>query len=136
MTTDSHKKKKRPDTEEDYCIKCEHSPFIIHFDKIYKSQLESIEKGDSERGSGNKLYAPNFFPTILTNLLPTIRLWSGLLSGDLNRHRESKDYEHYALHLIKNPKINYTFNVNFAASTRSTDILEKRMGDLYNSLIG
>ena len=37
LTADSHKKKKGPDTEEDYYIKCEHSPFKIHFEKIYKN---------------------------------------------------------------------------------------------------
>ena len=34
LTTDNHKKKKGPDTEEDYYIKCEHSPFKTHFEKI------------------------------------------------------------------------------------------------------
>ena len=115
LTTDSHKKKKGPDTEEDYYIKCEQSPFKIHFEKIYKNQLESIKKDDSEGGSSNDLYAPNFFPTILANLLPTVPLWSGLLLGNLSRHGESKDYENYAQNLIKHPRINQTFNENFVA---------------------
>ena len=136
LTTDSHKKKKGPDTEEDYYIKCEQSPFKIHFEKIYKNQLESIKKDDSEGGSSNDLYAPNFFPTILANLLPTVPLWSGLLLGNLSRHGESKDYENYAQNLIKHPRINHTFNENFVTSNRTTGISEKRMGDLYNSLLG
>ena len=135
MTKDSHKKKKGPDTEEDYYIKCKHSPFKIHFEKIYKNQLESIKMDDSEGGSSNDLYAPNFFPTILANL-PTVPLWSGLLLGNLSRHGESKDYENYAQNLIKHPRINQTFNENFVASDRTTGISEKRMGDLYNSLLG
>ena len=93
FTTDSHRKKKGSDTEQDYYNKCEHSPFQIHFEKIYKNQLESIEKGDSEGRPSNNLYAPNFFPTILTNLLATVPLWNGLLLGNLSRHFESKDYE-------------------------------------------
>ena len=83
MTKDSHKKKKGPDTEEDYYIKCEHSPCKINFEKIHINQLESIEKDESEGGSSNDLYAPNFFPIILTNLLPTVPLWSGLLSKEI-----------------------------------------------------
>ena len=115
LTTDSHKKKKGPDTEEDYSIKCEHSPFKIHFEKIYKNQLESIMMNDSEGGSSNDLYAPNFSPTILANLLPTVPLSSGLLLGNLSRHGESKDYENYVQNLIKHPRINHTFNEHFVA---------------------
>ena len=135
MTTYSHKKKKGPDTEEDYYIKCEQSLFKIHFEKTYKTQLESIKKDDSEGGSSNELYAPNFFPTILANL-PNVPLWSGLLLGNLSRHGESKDYENYAQNLIKHPRINHTFNENFVTSNRITGISEKRMVDLYNSLLG
>ena len=47
-----------------------------------------------------------------------------------------KDYENYAQHLIKSPRINHTFNENFVASTRTTIILEKKMRDLYNSYLG
>ena len=83
LTKDSHKKKKGPDTEEDHYIKCEHSPFKINFENIHINQLESIEKDDSEGWSSNDLYAPDFFPIILTNLLPTVPLWSGLLSKEI-----------------------------------------------------
>ena len=44
LTTDSHKKKKGPDTEGDYYKKCEHSPFKIHFENILKNQLEISRK--------------------------------------------------------------------------------------------
>ena len=44
---------------------------------------------------------------------------------------QSKDYENYPQNLIK-----HTFNENFVTSNRTADISEKRMGDLYNSLIG
>ena len=92
MTTDSHEKKTITISN----VNTHHSKYV--FKKIYKNQLESIEKDDSEGGSSNDLYAPNFFPTILTNLLPTVPLWSGLLLGDFSRHGESKDYENNAQH--------------------------------------
>ena len=44
---------------------------------------------------------------------------------------QSKDYENYPQNLIK-----HTFNENFVTSNRTADISEKRMGDLYNSLLG
>ena len=114
-------------------VNIHHSKYIL---RRYTKTSKKDEKDGSKGGSSNDLYTPNFFPTILTNLLPTVPLWSGLLVGNLSRHGESKYYQNYAQHVIKNPRINHTFNENFAASNRTTGISEKIMGDLYNSLLG
>ena len=78
---DSHaiyKKKSDYQSEEEIYMKCQVSPFKRHFSEIYKVQLASIEN-DCQI---NSLYSPLFFETILSNLFPTIPLWSGLLLGN------------------------------------------------------
>ena len=77
-----------------------------------------------------------FFATILSNLFPTISLWSGLLLGDLSRRGESSSYVNYGSHRIKYPSVKRGFNENFEASNLTTEILEKKMGSLYNNLLG
>ena len=42
----------------------------------------------------------------------------------------------YGSHRMKYPSVKHNFNENFEASNRTTGILEKRMGNLYNNLLG
>ena len=56
--------------------------------------------------------------------------------GRLSCHGESSSYVDYGSHRIKYPSVKYGFNDNFEASNRTTGISAKRMGNLYNSLLG
>ena len=112
------------------------SPFKTHFKQIYDEKLKLLSNEDVKIFPNNKLYSQQFFYRVLTNLLPTVPLWSGLLLGDLSRHGVGQSYAEYVKHLKKNPRITHTFNENFKSSNRTTGISEKRMSDLYNSLLG
>ena len=68
-------------------------------------------------------------------------LWSGLLLGDLSRHGESRhgessSYVSYGSDRIKYPNVKHGFNENFEGSNRTTEISGKKMGSLYNNLLG
>ena len=112
-------------------MKCEVPLFKRHCSEIYQVQLASIENDLSGDCQINSLYLPLFFETILSNLFPTIPLWSGLLLGDLRRHGESSSYVDYGSHRIKYPSVKHGFNENFEASSRTTGISEKRMRNIY-----
>ena len=49
LAVDSHKTRKGSDKEEDYYIKCDHSPFKIHFEKtVYNVSRRTIQRKDPE----------------------------------------------------------------------------------------
>ena len=49
LAADSHKTLKGSDKEEDYYIKCDHSPFKIHFEKtVYNVSRRTIQRKDPE----------------------------------------------------------------------------------------
>ena len=58
-------------------MKYEVFPFKRHFSEIYQVQLAYIENDVSDDCQINSLYSSLFFETILSNLFPTIPLWSG-----------------------------------------------------------
>ena len=117
-----HKKKSDYQSEEDFYIKCEVSPFKRHFSEIYQVQFSSLENDVSDECQINSLYSPLFFEIILSNLFLSIPLWSGLLLDDLSLHRESFRYVDYGSHRIKYPSVKHGFNENFEASNCTTEI--------------
>ncbi|KAL5477592.1 hypothetical protein EMCRGX_G024406 [Ephydatia muelleri] len=58
-------------------------PFVAYFShKTNKAVLV-------DRGSAiNKYYKPEFFDTLMQNWLPMAPFWSGLMLGDLQRHKQ------------------------------------------------
>ena len=140
VVTQQRKRKKETTsgTEEQLYHLSKDSPFKKHFSDLYTEQMEMIKKEDAESKAGvNALYSEGFFQAVLKQLIPTIPLWSGLLLGDLSRHGPKiAPYMSYKSQQLKHPRTQHTFDDSFTGSNRTTGISEKRMGDLYNSLLG
>ena len=76
------------------------SPFKVHFEDIRDGTIEAMKTTDDT--GVNNYYAENILNKLFT-FLPTIPIWSDLLTGDLRRF--SRNYPEQENHCIKSTAI-------------------------------
>ena len=124
-------------SEEDFNVLALASPFRNHFKNLHRNVIDKIVNENAvHEKKQNEMFSEKFCSEILKWFFPTVPLWSSLLLGNLSRHGSTASYKIYKQNLVKNPRVEHDISETFLHSNRTTGVSEKRMGTLYNTMLG